>query len=459
MPGSTVLISTYELGRQSFGIASAAAWLEAAGADVSVQDLSVSDLDPEPIARAHLIAFHIPMHTATRLAETALAEIREINSNAHICFFGLYASINETHLRSLGADSVLGGEFEEGLAGIYLRVVEDGPGPFDQTEPKISRQHQDFLVPDRTGLPSLDNYAKLQVSPDHSKLVGYTEASRGCKHLCRHCPVVPVYGGRFLVVQPDVVLEDVRRQVRSGAQHITFGDPDFFNGPAHAMRIVESMHREFPDLTYDVTIKVEHLASHAHLLAELKKTGCVLVTSAVESFDDQILDRFDKRHSRRDLEKVLDAMRGVGLALNPTFVTFTPWTTLDGYLAFLETLAHLELVENISPVQYAIRLLIPAQSKLLELPEVTDLVQPFNERELIHPWRSPDAEVDRLFAEVVRIAQQGASAQRTRFQIFDDVWEATHSARGTDVAPPLGPQASDVLPMAAIPYLTEPWYC
>ncbi|MCL1598821.1 MAG: CUAEP/CCAEP-tail radical SAM protein [Actinomycetia bacterium] len=435
------------------------AWLRDAGADVSVQDLSISDFDADPIRAADMIAFYVPMHTATRLAEPVLAGVKGINADAHISFFGLYAPINEGHLRDLGADSVLGGEFEEGLVAIYERVVEGRQGTIEQSEPIISHRRQNFLVPDRTGLPSLDNYARLQVSPDRSKLVGYTEATRGCKHLCRHCPVVPVYGGRFVVVQPDVVLEDVRRQVHAGAEHITFGDPDFFNGPRHAMRIVTSMHREFPDLTYDVTIKVEHLAQHTRLLVKLKETGCALVTSAVESFDDRILGRFDKRHSRHDLDKALGAMRDVGLALNPTFVTFTPWTTLDGYIEFLETLAALDLVENISPVQYAIRLLIPAGSKLMDLSDVADLVEQFDDRELVYPWRHRDPAVDELFADVLRIAQQSGSVDRSRVQTFNEVWEAAHTARGVDAPPLLDPHVGDVPSPVTIPYLTEPWYC
>jgi len=185
----------------------------------------------------------------------------------------------------------------------------------------------------------------------------------------------------------------------------------------------------------------------------------VLVTSAVESFNDQILTHFDKRHSRHDLEKVLAEMRVVGLALNPTFVTFTPWTTLDGYIEFLATLASLGLVENISPVQYAIRLLIPAESKLLELPDIADLVEQFDDRELVYPWHHRDPAVDELFADVLRIAQQSGSVERSRVQIFTEVWEEAHAARGADAPPPLNPQVSDVPPTVTIPYLTEPWYC
>ncbi|MEN8238922.1 MAG: radical SAM protein, partial [Actinomycetota bacterium] len=371
----------------------------------------------------------------------------------------LYAPMNESYLRELGADSVIGGEFEEGVTGVYRQVMAKGHDPFEQPLPTISLRRQDFLVPDRAGLPGLDSYARLQMSPNDARITGYTEASRGCRHLCRHCPVVPVYNGRFVVVQPDVVLEDVRRQVAAGAQHITFGDPDFFNGPQHALRVVRQMHDEFPSLTYDVTIKVEHLRKHADLLPGLKATGCVLVTSAIESFDDEILARFDKSHTYDDLEAVIDTLRDFDLALNPTFVTFTPWTTPDGYIDFLATLARLNLVSAMSSVQYAIRLLVPANSKLLELDEVCDLVAPFDEVELAHPWKHPDPAVDRLFEDVVEAVQRCQKAGLGHIETFNAVWDTAHAARGVEAAPLVDPRTADVEPLAAIPYLTEPWYC
>ena len=88
---------------------------------------------------------------------------------------------------------------------------------------------------------------------------GQVEASRGCLHRCRHCPLPPIYGGRFFIVPPDIVLSDIRNQVKAGARHITFADADFLNGPGHVMPIVAAMHDEFPDLTFDFTAKVSHL--------------------------------------------------------------------------------------------------------------------------------------------------------------------------------------------------------
>src|SRR5580700_10635922 len=238
-----LLVSTYELGHQPFGLASPAAWLSEGGHQVACADLCIESLDPDTVREADLVAFYLPMHTATRLAAKVIEKVRRLNPAAHLCCYGLYAPLNESYLRSLGAGTVLGGEFEPGLV-----ALADGLKP----ESTISLDRLQFLVPLRTGLPPLAKYAGLHAD-GVLKRTGYTETSRGCKHLCRHCPVVPVYQGSFRVVQPDIVLADIRQQVAAGARHITFGDPDFLNGPTHAMRIVDALDHEFPDVTYDAT--------------------------------------------------------------------------------------------------------------------------------------------------------------------------------------------------------------
>src|SRR6185436_17418603 len=89
----SLLISTYEMGRQPFGVASAAAWLRAAGWDVDCVDVAKEKLPQERVAAADLIGFHLPMHTATRLAAPIIASARQANRSARICAFGLYAPL------------------------------------------------------------------------------------------------------------------------------------------------------------------------------------------------------------------------------------------------------------------------------------------------------------------------------------------------------------------------------
>ena len=454
---NVLLISTYELGRQPFGLASPAAWLRAQGAEVACLDLSQCKLNQDAVRAANLVAVYLPMHTATRIAVPVLRRVRELNPGAALCAYGLYAPLNAPLLRGLGVSGIFGGEFEPALAQLVRQMSADGHRPPPQTEPEISLERLAFRVPDRSGLPALAQYAQLMLPDGTRRTAGYTEASRGCKHLCRHCPVVPVYDGKFRVVQREVVLEDIRRQVAAGAEHITFGDPDFFNGVRHALELVRAVHGEFPRLSYDVTIKVEHLLQHAAHLPVLRDTGCALVTTAVESVDDRVLGLLDKGHTRADFVRLAGLFRELGLTLAPTFVAFTPWISLPGYLDLLDTIAELGLVDNVPPVQLAIRLLIPAGSRLLELPEVQDIAGEFDETALSYRWSHPDARVDGLQRELERRIQALTSAGCDRRTIFEDAREITRRALDGELSLPPLPAPGPA--RATIPYLTEPWYC
>ncbi len=481
---NVVLISTYELGRQPFGLASPAAWLRERGASVTCLDLSREAFREAPVRAADLVAFYVPMHTATRLAVQLIEPVRRLNPSVHVCFYGLYAPMNESYLRELGVETILGGEFEEGLSSLIERLraasanaetksfpgaglrapSAGGPGGDSggerrwQPEPVISLARLKFAVPDRSGLVPLQQYAHLILPGGEHRTVGYTEASRGCKHLCRHCPIVPVYNGAFRVVQREVVLEDIRRQVAAGAEHITFGDPDFFNGVGHAVAIVEALHREHPRLTYDATIKIEHLLQHARHISTLRETGCLFVTSAVESLDDVVLERLDKGHTRADFLAVVELFRQAGLVLQPTFVPFTPWTTLESYCELLDVLSEEQLIENVAPIQLAIRLLIPAGSRLLELAEVREMVGPFDPAALVYPWRHPDPRVDALCEEVQELVRVGDKLGRSRAQSFARIWRAASAAASAAGVSEQRPEPV-LVSRAAIPYLNEPWYC
>jgi radical SAM superfamily enzyme YgiQ (UPF0313 family) len=454
-----VLISTYELGHQPFGLASPAAWLRAEGAHVSTTDLALQALNEADVGEADLVGVYVPMHTATRLAADVLRRIRALNPSAHVTAFGLYAPVNKDYLLGLGADSVIGGEFEAPMRELLRRLADGGSAEEASRPDVISLDRQSFLVPDRTGLPDLEEYASLRMPDGGLKVVGYTEASRGCKHLCRHCPIVPVYGGRFRVVQRETVIEDIAQQVVAGAEHVTFGDPDFFNGPAHALAIVRMLHERFPNLTYDVTIKVEHLVKHERHLPVLATTGCVLVTSAVEAFDERILEIFDKQHTRQDFERALESLRSHGIAMNPTFVAFTPWTSFDIYLEFLTTIRRHGLVGNVSPIQYAIRLLIPAGSRLLELPETQAALAGFDPDGLCYRWVHPDPRIDRLQASLFEVVADAVAREQPRHQVFQLVCDEMAKFAENDNDREQLAELATVGQVLPPPHLTEPWYC
>jgi radical SAM superfamily enzyme YgiQ (UPF0313 family) len=418
-------------------------------------------MDDRVVERARFVAISVPMHTALRIGLRAAVRVRELNPSAKICFFGLYALLNSEFLIGRYADYVLGGECEETLTGL-VSALEAGKKAFAAHAPVgkgISLGEMTklrFPVPSREGLAPLENYARFE-SEGGEELVGYVEATRGCKHLCAHCPIPPVYGGRFFVVPESVVLEDVRRLVSRGARHITFGDPDFLNGPGHSFRITEALHREHPDLSYDFTAKVEHLIKHADVLARFAETGCSFVVTAAESLSDLVLQRLKKGHSRRDVFSALSHVRRAGMALRPTWVPFTPWSTIRDYVDILEFVEREDLIGAVDLVQYAIRLLIPPGSLLLS----DSLLRP-HLRELIadgfsYRWVHPDPRMDRLYAEVLSLVEESTLAGKDPFVSFFDVKEAAFRAAGLSLSSSSVSEAP--ISRRKTPRLTEPWFC
>lgn len=448
---NVVLISPYELGRQPFGLAAPAALLKEAGHDVRCLDLSLQSLDADALGDADLVGIYVAMHTATRIAAEGMPSIRALAPDAHLCVYGLYAPMNAALFRSLGAESVFGGEVEPDL--VALAGDLSAGRTYVQVAPRISRARVPFVAPDRSSLPALSRYAHLRLGGGVTRTVGFVEGSRGCKHLCRHCPVVPVYEGRFRIVPVEVVMADVRQQIAAGAEHISFGDPDFLNGPTHALRLVRGLHDAFPQVTFDATIKIEHIIALRHLLPELKQTGCLFITSAVESVDDEVLGHLLKNHTSADFDAAVAILRSLGIALAPTFVPFTPWTTLSGYIELLERLVRLRLVESVPPIQLAIRLLIPAGSHLLGIPGFLERIDAYDQRLLGYPWRHGEPAVDALQCRLQALVEEAERDALPRTEVFARIWSAAHRACGR-TAPGLPADLGD-----QTPHMSEPWYC
>ena len=456
-----LLVACYELGHQPLAVAWPAAVLEQRGFAPAVLDISVEPLDAEKVRRARLVAISVPMHTALRVGITVAERVRQLNPGAHVCFYGLYATLNAEHLLAHGADSVIGGEVEEPLAALVEALESGRPGPL----PGVRRRGQPagpYIArpalprPCRAALPALKTYARLE--HDGRQIpVGYVEASRGCKHLCRHCPIPPVYGGRFFVVPADVVLEDVAQQVEAGAGHITFGDPDFLNGPGHALEVVRRLHREFPGVTFDFTAKVEHLLRRAGDLPELGALGCLFVVSAVESLSETVLAHLDKGHTRADVEVALAATRAAGIALRPTWVAFTPWTTLRDFVEVLDWVAARDLVDHVDPVQYSLRLLVPPGSRLVDHPGMRPYLGALVAADFSYAWRHPDPRMETLQAGVAALIAESAPRAEDSAVTFDRVRALAATVAGTPAPAPLAPRLAP--DRRRPPRITEPWFC
>jgi radical SAM superfamily enzyme YgiQ (UPF0313 family) len=460
-PGGILLVSCYELGHQPVNLASPFAHLEAAGFRPVAVDTAVQSLSDDAIVTASLVAISVPMHTALRLGSHVAEQVRDRNPAAHICFYGLYAALNQTHLFVSGlADSVIGGEYELALTALAETLRDGGdldgvPGvatPRAGAMPILARIPP--VVPDRSTLPGLREYAGLATRGEIVR-AGYVETTRGCHHTCAHCPITPVYGGRFFAIPRETVIADARAQVILGARHISFGDPDFFNGPQHGLRIMRALREEFPWLTFDATIKVEHLLEHQRLLPELGALGCVFVITAVESLNPLALERMRKGHTRADVAAALLLLDAAGIAMRPSLLPFTPWETLESYRELLAFVAEQDLIEHVDPVHFSIRLLIPPGSAILDAPDRDEWLGELDAPNFSYRWRHPDPKMDLLQRKVAKLAEKAAMRQAPHRETFADIWRLAHEI-SEEGAPPV-PEARFSRPEP--PRLTEHWFC
>ena len=452
-----LLVSCYELGHQPLAVASPLAFLERAALKAEALDISVEQFDAGKAAGAGLVAISVPMHTALRLGVRVAEEIRRVNPACHICFYGLYASLNAEYLLGHSGDSVIGGEFESALVALAEALAAGRPGAIEgvhlrghAARPVLERLS--FPVPSRGALPQLKKYAHLD-KDGRKGLVGYVEASRGCLHLCLHCPIPPVYGGRFFVVPQEIVLADIRQLARDGATHITFGDPDFLNGPGHSLAIVRAMHAEFPSLTFDFTAKVEHILELGALFPELAARGCAFMISAVESLSETVLANLEKGHTRADVARALGIVRGAGIAFRPTWVAFTPWTTLEDYLDMFEFVEREGLIDHVDPVQFTLRLLVPPGSALLARDAIAPYLGALDQAAFIHRWTHPDPRMDALQREASRLVETAGTADPAA--TFYRLKALAYSTAGLplEAEPALAPDRRRP------PRLTEAWFC
>ena len=463
-PGEILVVSCYELGRPPAGAAMPYSWFRRAGFFPAIADLSIESPSDYDIARAKLIVISTPMHTALRLGASFAERVRRINPEIKIVFHGLYAWLNRAHLFSREArraDFVVGGEPEATLLSI-AEALDSGDDPLllpgvssqDRREAPILNRLAHPTI-DASALPALESYARLK-RDGREIFAGVVESTRGCKHVCRHCPITPVYGGRFFGIEDSVVLESVKRQVEEGAGHITFADPDFLNGPTRALKLLQTLHRQYPMLSFDFTAKIEHLIRYRELLPEFGRAGTLFVVSAAESLNERVLNLLDKGHSAEQIREAVRSCRRSGIVLRPTWMPFTPWTDLSDYWDLLTFLENEQLVYSIEPVQLAIRLLVPPGSTLVNLPQMRTHLKGITADGLSHIWNHSDPAVDALHKCVMKIVSDAAGAEEDEAQTFARVKAATRAAMdGT----PVGEILPIEKPGLRAPGLTESWFC
>ena len=278
-----LLISTYDLGRQPFGLASPAAWLRARRLGRRVRRRREGEAcRRDALDGADLIAFHLPMHTATRLAAPVIAQCAGVNPvgapvrvrpvRAAQRRLAAVARCRRRVRRGVRRGSRAHRDVTDcGARGrVAASCVSTAASPARSAVTRSAPAHS-FPRARSHRAAAAAKYATLQM-PD-----GEPAARRLHGSEPRVPASVPALSGRADLQRPvprraaaTSCWPTSPRRSPPAPSTSRSAIPDFFNGPTHAMRIVEALHAAHPAVTYDVTIKVEHLLQHRDLLPRLR---------------------------------------------------------------------------------------------------------------------------------------------------------------------------------------------
>ena len=395
---SILLISADEGDFQPLGIAGPAAYLRAAGVTVQTVDLtreSGKQVDP-----AEMIAFSIAIFGSI---EPPLAKAREFRASGYtgpMVFYNQYAIVQpETFLLDERCFVIMG-EFEEILVECVAlhaagQSIAEAPHVYSQggVRPGKNFKRKRFLPPDRSGLPHLSTYARWD-----GRTLGNVETMRGCAHPCAYCSVFAAYERTVIKIPEEVILADIDAVVEMGAEHITFIDADFFSTGKRGHGVVQQMKARHPDLTFDITARLDDVIRHQTLLGSFRQLGCLELTSAFEFPDESTLKILRKGITVDQMRSAVSILKETGIRLKPTFITYNPWNNLDKMQDMEGMLKRLGIEEPLDPMQSQTRLLLYKGSPLLKQAEIQNLK--LADRGTYYTWTHPDERVDDAYAEL-----------------------------------------------------------
>ena len=425
-----LLLSFYDLGKQPKIISELYKKLDNGSNQIDIVDYSIEEKNLT-LDNYDVLGIYASMHTASVLAEQYLRDRKLPNK---LFVFGLYANVfsemfsNFQSIHSFDSDEL------ESLLEVQLN-------------PNYSFKHS---VPDRTILPSITDYSHI-VDGSNNLIAGSVETTYGCKHECTHCPVPIEFKGMFKTFGTEKIITDVTNQVEEGAKHISFNDPDFFNGPKHALKILQLLNEKHPSITYDSTIKVEHILKYPDYFQELKNLNMLFVISAFETTNDHVLNILQKNHSFNDLNKAVELSLENKIDIRPTWMPFSPWTEQNDLISIIKLIENYKLRETVDPIQLTIKLLVPKNSLILKRPEMKEYLLDYDPSSFSYAWKYKFPNIDNIQNELFTyVLQHESENEYAQYLGLVDILESHTNETLLN---------SERYSQRIVPKLSETWFC
>jgi anaerobic magnesium-protoporphyrin IX monomethyl ester cyclase len=212
---------------------------------------------------------------------------------------------------------------EEALEHVDQVVVGEGENVvldvFEGTnrEPRVhgTRVNMDELPP--LDLDLLRGYRNRK--GDFRLKLGPLMASRGCPHDCTFCSVTRMFGRRYRIKDPDLVMEEIMMRYREGFRRLFFYDDNFAANPEKAKILLEKLIRADLDLVWSSQFSV-HVARDRELVTLLKRSRCSRILIGVESINPEALKEYRKSQTVAMIKESINTLVSEDLTVHSMFI-------------------------------------------------------------------------------------------------------------------------------------------
>jgi radical SAM superfamily enzyme YgiQ (UPF0313 family) len=262
-------------------------------------------------------------------------KLKAIRPNCIVIAGGSAAmSVPELLLSNSKVDVVCAGEGEiaiiellEGLQHCKLKDLLRIKGFYFKVDGEITFSGKRDLIADLDSESDLPAYDLLPMDIYLSNpVIGFGKdvdfiSSRGCPFKCTFC--YQPWGRKFRAHSTDFVLDALQLlKKRYDIDFISFQDDLFMANPSRVYEFCEEVQRCVPGLLWSCTGRVNLV--NEHLVAAMRKAGCVSISYGFESGSPWMLASMNKKVSIEQMERAAQLNRKYGMMLPVSFIIGMP---------------------------------------------------------------------------------------------------------------------------------------
>jgi anaerobic magnesium-protoporphyrin IX monomethyl ester cyclase len=229
----------------------------------------------------------------------------------------------------------------ESIPGIVYRTDPDWPakGKLIYTpKRKFNKDLDSIPFPARTMIPN-ESYIR-QGKNKYGYSITTVISTRGCPYRCEFCSNV-VFGGSYRERSPQNVVDEIETALALGYDRISFTDDVFTMKKERVVRVCQEITRRGLHFNWECLGRVDALDYPTAM--EMKAAGCTRIFFGIESGNEQMLERMNKKISLDEARRAVNAAHQAGLQVGAFFILCYPGDTDDTVLETLHFATSLPL--------------------------------------------------------------------------------------------------------------------